>query len=212
VLEAMRGNFGLARELVSEGARALDEAGLKVWAANTAQERFLIESLAGTPEAATGVLMSSYETFEQMGEKGFRSTIAGFLAHALLAQGEYEESARFSRMCEDAAAPDDALSQMLWRRARARLAAHEGDLGRAEALAREAVQLSAKTDLLNDLADARVDLAGVLALCGRRAEALAEIDEAVKCYERKGNIASLERAQGLAAELSAPLPSGLDSS
>ena len=205
VLEAMRGDFELARELVAEGARALEDVGLKVWAANTAQEAFMIESIAGTPEAATGRLMSSYETFEQMGEKGFRSTIAGFLAQALLAQGEHAESARFSQMCEDAAAPDDALSQILWRRSRARLLAHQGNLEQAEALAREAVQLAAKTDFLTDHADARLDLAEILALSDRRIAALAEIEEATRCYERKGNLPSLERAERLGRELSASI-------
>ena len=168
----------------------------------------MIESLAGTPEAATGNLMISYEFFEQMGEKGFLSTIAGFLALALYAKGAYAESARFSRACEEAAAPDDALSQLLWRRSRAKLAAREGALGQAEALAREAAQVAAKTDFLNDHADALVDLAEILALAGRREEALAEVEEAAKRYERKGNVPSLERAQRLAGELSAPLASG----
>ena len=208
ILEAMRGDFALARELYAEGAKMLDEVGLKVWAANSAQEVFMIESLAGTPEAATGNLMISYEFFEQMGEKGFLSTIAGFLALALYAKGAYAESARFSRACEEAAAPDDALSQLLWRRSRAKLAAREGALGQAEALAREAAQVAAKTDFLNDHADALVDLAEILALAGRREEALAEVEEAAKRYERKGNVPSLERAQRLAGELSAPLASG----
>src|SRR5438067_257651 len=208
VLEAMRGDFALARELLADGARTLSEVGLRVWAANTAQEAFMIESLAGSPEAATGVLLSSYETFEEMGERGFRSTIAGFLADALYAQGEYAESARFSRTCEEAAAPDDALSKMLWRRSRAQLLAHEGDLERGEALAREAVQLGEQTDFDNDHADALLDLAESLALCGRRAEALTGIETAASRYERKGNLPSLERAQRLAQELSTQLPSG----
>src|SRR5205823_2882234 len=124
-----------------------------VWSANTAQEAFMIESIAGTPESATEILTSSYGTLEQMGEMGFLSTIAGHLALALFARGEYSKSARFSRACEEAAAPDDASSQMLWRRSRAKLLAHDGDLERAEALAREAVERAAKTDFLNDHAD-----------------------------------------------------------
>jgi len=104
-------------------------------------------------------------------------------------------------VCEEAAAPDDALSQLLWRRSRAKLAAREGDLGRAEALAREAVQVAARTDFLNDHADALVDLAEILVLAGRREEALAEVEEAVSRYERKGNLPSLERARQLARDL-----------
>jgi predicted ATPase/class 3 adenylate cyclase len=203
VLEAMQGDFTLARELLAEGARTLEEVGLTVWAANTVQEAFMIERLAGTPEAATGDLMRSFETFDEMGEKGFLSTVAGLLAEALYAQGEYAESARFSRECEEAAAPDDALSQMLWRRTRAKILAREGKLERAEALAREAVELATKTDVLNDHADAFVDLAEIHALDGRREEALVEIEEAAKRYELKGNLPSLQRARSAAAELAA---------
>ncbi len=136
-----------------------------------------------------------------MGEKGFLSTIAGLLARALYAQGELGESARFSRICEESAAPDDVSSQMLWRRSRALLLANDGDLDRAEALAREAVELGEKTDFENDHADALVDLAGILAQRGRRDDALAELEEAAGRYERKGNLPSLERARRLASDL-----------
>ena len=87
VLEAMRGDFRPARDLLAEGTQALEQLGLRVWAANTAQETFLIESLAGTPEEATEALRSSYETLGEMGERGFLSTIAGFLSQALYARG-----------------------------------------------------------------------------------------------------------------------------
>ena len=136
-----------------------------------------------------------------MGERAFSSTIAGFLAQALCAEGRYEEAARFSRASEEAAASDDVFSQMLWRTSRARIRAQQGDLERAEALAREAVQLGERTDLLNTLADARFDLAEVLALAGRREEALVALEEAARLYERKGNLPALERARSVAEEL-----------
>jgi predicted ATPase/class 3 adenylate cyclase/tetratricopeptide (TPR) repeat protein len=207
-LEAMRGDFQLARELLADGTRALEELGLRVWAANTAQEAFLIESLAGIPEAATGVLRNSYEMLEQMGERGFLSTIAGCLAHALVGQGEYAEGMRFSRACEEAAAPDDVFSQMLWRSSRAKILAQQGDLERAEALAREAVSLGGQTDLMNTHADALSELAEILAQAERREEALTVLEEAAARYEGKGNLPSLRRAREAASELAAPLSSG----
>jgi predicted ATPase/class 3 adenylate cyclase len=207
VLEAMRGEFDLARELLADGTRALADLGLHVWAANTAQEAFLIESLAGTPEAAADVLRGSYATLDQMGERGFSSTIAGFLAQALYAQGDYQEAGRFSRASQLAAAPDDVISQMLWRTSRAKILARQGDLERAEALAREAVRLGEPTDLVNTRADALSDLAEVLALAGRREEALVALEEAARLYERKGNLTALERARSAAAELAVASPS-----
>src|ERR671934_739971 len=91
-----------------------------------------------TPEAATEALRSSYETLQGTGEKSFSSTIAGFLAHALCARGEYDEAARFSRAGEEAAAPDDIFSQILWRTSRAKIFARQGHLEPAEVLAQEA--------------------------------------------------------------------------
>jgi tetratricopeptide (TPR) repeat protein len=95
---------------------------------------------------------------------------------------------------------------MLWRRSRAKLLAREGNLERAEALAREAVELAAKTDFLSDHADAFVDLAEIHALGGRRDQALAELEEAAKRYQLKGNLPSLERARSAAAELAITSP------
>ena len=41
---------------------------------------------------------------DRMGERGLLSTVAGFLAQALYARGDYEEAGRFSRTSEEAAA------------------------------------------------------------------------------------------------------------
>jgi predicted ATPase/class 3 adenylate cyclase len=207
VLEAMRGEFDLARELLADGTRALADLGLDVWAASTAQEAFLIESLAGTPEAAADVLRHSYATLDHMGERGFSSTIAGFLAQALYAQGDYQEAGRFSRASQLAAAPDDVISQMLWRTSRAKILARQEDLEQAEALAREAVRLGEPTDLVNTRADALSDLAEVLSLAGRREEALVAVEEAAGLYERKGNLTATERARSVAGKLTAALSS-----
>src|SRR4051794_24864700 len=202
VLEAMRGQFERARELLAAGTRGLEELGLTVWAANTAQEAFLIESIAGTPAAATQTLRLGYKTLHRMGERGLLSTVAGFLAQALYAGGEYEEAARCSRASEDAAATDDVFSQMLWRISRAKILVRQGEHERAEALAREAVRLGEPTDLLNTRADALFDLAEVLRLGRQPEEAVTALEQAARLYEQKGNLPGLARARAFAAELS----------
>ena len=88
VLEAMRGDIETARELLAEGRRTIEEAGLTLWDALNAQETYLVEQLAGTPGAAAETLRQSYETLEEGGERAYRSTIAGFLAHALVRRGQ----------------------------------------------------------------------------------------------------------------------------
>jgi hypothetical protein len=52
-------------------------------------------------------------------------------------------------------------------------------------------------------ADALSDLAVVLALGGRRDEALVALGEATRLHERKGNLAALERVRLVAAQLAA---------
>jgi predicted ATPase/class 3 adenylate cyclase len=207
VLEAMRGDFGLARELLAEGRSTIEDAGLTLWAAVNAQEAYLVEMLAGTPGAAVDTLRESFATLDEGGERAFLSTIAAFLAHALHADGRDDEAERFSRESEDAAAPDDVISQVMWRTARAKIRARRGDFEGAESLAREAVLLGEPTDLVITRADALSDLAEVLALAGRREEALAAVDEAARLYERKGNATALGRARSAAEELAAASPS-----
>jgi predicted ATPase/class 3 adenylate cyclase len=201
VLEAMRGDIETARELLAEGRRTIEEAGLTLWDALNAQETYLVEQLAGTPGAAVETLRQSYETLEQGGERAYRSTIAGFLAHALYAEAEDEEAEHFSRESEHAASHDDVVSQVVWRTARAKILARRGELEPAEALAREAVRIGEPSDLLVTRAEARCDLAEVLALGGRREDALAALDDGSKLYERKGNLTALARARARAREL-----------
>jgi predicted ATPase/class 3 adenylate cyclase len=201
VLEAMQGNFELAKELLAEGTRSLGELGLNVYAANAAQEAFFVQMLAGDPPAAAGTLRESYAALEQMGERSFLSTIAALLAHALYALGEYDEAEAFSRASEDAAAPDDVLSQVLWRSALAKIRARAGELERAEALARKAVQIVEGTDFLNAQADTFLDLSEVLMLADRRDEALAAAQESVNRFRQKANLPSLERALTVVNEL-----------
>ena len=198
-LEAMRGNFPLARELLGEGLDTIAELGFALRAAMSMQEAFYVEMLAGDLDAAERIAREAYATLERMGERGYLSSAAALLAHALSARGELDEAERFSRTSEEATAPDDAFSHVLWRTARAKIRARRGELVQAEALAREAVAFAERTDLLNTHGDTLGDLAEVIALAGRRHEAADVYRQAAEIFERKGNLASLGRVR-LAAE------------
>jgi tetratricopeptide (TPR) repeat protein len=200
-LEAMQGNFELAKELLADGTRSLRELGLNVYAANAAQEAYFVQTLAGDPAAAAETLRESYGALEQMGERSFLSTIAALLAHALYALGEYDDAEAFSRASEDAAARDDVLSQVLWRSALAKIRARAGEIERAEALARKAVQIVEETDFLNAQADTLLDLSEVLRLADRREEALVAAQESASRFREKANLPSLERALTVVNEL-----------
>jgi hypothetical protein len=68
----------------------------------------------------------------------------------------------------------------------------------AERLAREATAIAGRTDYLNVHAQAVASLAEVHRAAGRAEEATAALREAIRLYERKGNVAAARSARGLA--------------
>jgi tetratricopeptide (TPR) repeat protein len=77
----------------------------------------------------------------------------------------------------------------------ARLLARRGRLEEAERLARDGVTIAADSEFVVLHADVLLDLAEVLELAGRPDEASAAAAEAVRIYERKGNVAAAGRAR-----------------
>jgi predicted ATPase len=194
-LEAMRGEFEIALDLLAAGREILRELDLKVFAANSAQEAYFVQMLANDPAAAVADLRSACELLDEMGERGFLSTVAGYLAHAYFAVGDLDGARRYSSVCATAASADDLISQCLWRGVQGKLLAREGDASRAERHARDAVELVAPTDFVNQQGDRLADLAEVLNLGGRRGEARAALAGALERYERKGNLVAAERTR-----------------
>ena len=192
-LEAMRGEFDRGRQLLGEGLETIAGLGFPLRAAMSAQEAFYVEMLAGEVDGAERVAREAYATLARMDERAYLSTMAALLAHALALQDELDEAERFSRTSEQASAADDAFSQVLWRTARAKVRARRGDLVEAETLAREAVAVAERTDLLNTRGDTLADLGEVVAVAGRPEEAAAIFGRASEVLEQKGNRASLDR-------------------
>jgi tetratricopeptide (TPR) repeat protein len=129
------------------------------------------------------------------------STTVAYLARAVYEQGRYDEVIPLTQVSEENAAADDFASQAIWRDARAKALAHQGKLEEAETLAREAVAITKPTDWLTMRGDSLLNLAEVLRLADRRAEAAAAGKEALALYEQKGDIVSAGRASALLAEL-----------
>ena len=79
--------------------------------------------LAGDLAAAEGRLRAGYLALEEMGDRAFRPTTAAHLAQALYAQGRDEDAAPLTQISEELAARDDLLTQVVWRRVRAKVIA-----------------------------------------------------------------------------------------
>jgi class 3 adenylate cyclase/tetratricopeptide (TPR) repeat protein len=198
-LVAMQGRFDEARALRDRAKAFFEELGLKHHLAATHQFGH-VELLANAPESAEAEFRAMYLMSKQMGETGYLSTTASYLAQAVYAQGRYDEAFQLSVEAEQAAASDDVSAQSGWRSIRAKTLARRGDFAAAESLARTAEALIQPTDHLNSVADAMEDLAEVLTLAGRLDDACAALIRALALYERKGNLVMAERTRARLAE------------
>ena len=192
-LHGFAGRFDVARSFFATSASIFDELGLSLNSV-TSHHEAVVEMLAGNHAVAEEQLRTAYEALEEMGERSFRSTTAAFLAQSIFAQGRLAEAEWATDRSEELAQPDDVLTQILWRGVRAKLLAARGAFEEAEALARQAVALAAKTDLVNFHADALTDLAVVLEAGGRRDDISTILAEAVRIYQVKGNVVGSTRA------------------
>jgi class 3 adenylate cyclase/tetratricopeptide (TPR) repeat protein len=156
---------------------------------------------AGEMEAAEDGLRQAYEVLDRVNEKGFLSTIAAELAEVLYRQGRYDEAAHFLEKCRETTASDDIANLVFLGSVGGKLTARKGQLAKAEELAREAVEISDRTDSSYSRGDSRVDLAEVLVLAGKPDEAAAVLEQAIHIYEGKGHVVGVKRARKQLEEL-----------
>ena len=193
---AMLGRFDESRAILA-GARAeLADRGGGIWLATlTGQPSVHVELLAGDPAAAVELGAEGCRLLDELGEQAMLSTLSGIHAQALYALDRLEEAESWAHRSEELGASDDMFTQMLWRQVNAKVLARRGEHPEAEQLARNAVAISEQTDMIDAQGDAYKDLATVLELTGKPAEAAAALEQAIVRYERKGNIVATERAR-----------------
>jgi tetratricopeptide (TPR) repeat protein len=139
-------------------------------------------------------LREGHEMLERMGKKTDLSTVSAHLGEAVYRQGRLDEAERLSEMSEELGASDDLYNETAWRRLRAKVLAARGDLGRAEELARQAVEIAGGIGFLDDAALAWLDLTGILRDVGDP-DAQTAAGEALALFERKGNLVGARRAR-----------------
>jgi tetratricopeptide (TPR) repeat protein len=199
---AMLGRTDEARVILAETRAQLAERGGGIeLAIATGMESVNVELLAGDPAAAAEFGTAGCRLFEELDDKSIFSSAAGFLGQALYALGRLEEADAWARRAAEIGASDDVLTQFLWRQVRAKVLARRGDRAEAERLALEAVAISERTDQLVVQGDVYGDLAEVLSLAGRWKDAAAALEQALDCYERKGNLVSAQRTRTRLTEL-----------
>ena len=203
VLRAMLGDFDEGRQLYASTRMLLEDVGLTTLVASMQMYAGMVELLARKYEAAEREFRRGYDALAEIGNQSYLATTAAFLAQALSRLDRLTEAEEMTQVCERAASRDDLATQVLWRGARALVFARTGRQDEAEALALEGVRLAGQTDMVTFHADALLDLAEVLRLAGRFAEAIGVLDEAVALHEQKGNIVSAGNAMQLRQRLTA---------
>ncbi len=195
VLEAMSGRLDEARSHIAETRALARDLGL-IWQAGV-QELLsgYVELLAGDPVAAERDMRTAAQVFREIGEGWFLSSVAVDLPRAVYEQGRYDDAFALLADIDEAPAPTDREWQIKRTGVPARLLARRGRLKEAEELARQGVALGADSEFVVLHADVLLDLAEVLELAGREAEAEAARVEAVSLYERKGNLAAARSAR-----------------
>jgi tetratricopeptide (TPR) repeat protein len=197
VLTAMGGDFNEARVLVARAREILDGLGRRVSAAGAAIEAGKVELLADDAAAAEQVLRPGFEELERMGEGGYFSLSAALLAQAVVATGRVAEGEALTHIGERAASIDDLPSQIALRMARASALGAMGDCETAESSLREALRLAERSDDVNSRGDVLLALTHILRERGRTDDARVAAEAAAELYGQKGNVVSLERAQGV---------------
>ena len=194
-LTAWAGDEERAAVLVRSHRALVEDLGLRVSEASAAETYGIVRLAAGDPAGAEAELRRGYERLAEMRERMLSSLLAALLAAALQLQGRDDEALEFGDRSRDAAGADDLLAQVRWRTARAKPLACAGRIAEAETLAREAVALVGTTDFPVARADTAMDLAEVLCLDGRDAEASRYVEEALVLYEQKGCRVGAARAR-----------------
>jgi class 3 adenylate cyclase/tetratricopeptide (TPR) repeat protein len=193
---AMLGRFDEARTILAETRAALAERGRGALLAGvTGFASTWVELWAGDAAAAYEFAVAGFGLWEELGELSSLSTAAGDIAQALYVLERLDEADAWAGRAAELGASDDAWSEMLWRRVRAKVLARRRQPAEAERLAREAVAIGEETDTLNGQGDANADLAEVLLLGGKADEAIAALEQALERYERKENLAMARRTR-----------------
>jgi tetratricopeptide (TPR) repeat protein len=196
-LLALQGRLAEARELTARARAGWEELGNRHLLAAVMHHGGKIEQQAGNLPEAARLIRESYAAMTAAGDLAFASTVAAGLGEVLLDLGDDDETMRFATIARDTSSSDDAASQAGGRAVQARVLSRRGDHEGAEALAREAEAIMAKTDYLAQHGDVLVHLAHVLHETGKPNEALAAAREALELYQQKGATFFLEQTKRL---------------
>jgi class 3 adenylate cyclase/tetratricopeptide (TPR) repeat protein len=202
-VEAMRGDFGRAWELIEAAKSSAREFGLEGEDATASITAGRVAMLEDEPARAEQEFSIAVEYLRTIGDLGHLSSVAPLLADALYALGRDEEALPLTEEAERASIEGDMDAHVHWRRVRAKILARAGKLDAGRHLAVEATDMARLSDDLDKRGQALLDLAEVLRFADRPMDALAAAREALEAFERKGNRVKTKAAAELVRKLTA---------
>ena len=160
-----------------------------------------VEFAAGAPERVIEELEPGLLELAAIGETGYATTTAAFLARAYADLGRLEEAEAAAHKSAGWAAVDDPMSQSSWRAQLARVLGRRGDLAEAEKLISEAVGVAEGIDYRNARAAVFLAAAELAELRGDRTQAARWMRRAIEEYELRENAVAAARAREQLASL-----------
>ena len=195
VLLALGDRPGEARAALADAGSAFEEMHSTMHLFHLASCAANAELIIGDDEAAERHLMFMFEELERSGERSYLSTVAPMLAEIRLGRGDTAAARELAAMGRSLTLEEDVVSQALWRIVMAKVAARDGDLGRALPLAAEAVDWMEHSDQLQWIANMHGGLAEVQFRADMPDRARASWQRALELYEAKGDIPDARRAR-----------------
>src|SRR5207248_10679386 len=120
-----------AHSRAAQGRTILEELGRPLSLVMARADAGTVELLAGEPAAAVEHFRWGYDRLRALGERGMLPTLAALLANALADAGAADEALETASVSEQGTVPDDVLTQVLWRTARAKALVRQGDARQA---------------------------------------------------------------------------------
>jgi tetratricopeptide (TPR) repeat protein len=189
-LLAMAGRFDEARESGRSSSRVLDEANTLGASWLSQNYSSYAKELAGDRAGAERDMEArwlSYRDIKGGALSGSARSSANRLAYLYAGDGRWDDAEKYLALYRGQGKGGGATRIST----EAMVAAHRGELGEAESLARRAVEIADRTpEWLNWRAEIWLAFAEVQRAAGRTAEADTAVATALELYEQKGNIAA----------------------
>ena len=198
-LQALAGQFDVARATIAEARAIMDDLGLRHQKAHSTDVAVLVEMLAEDYEAAEREARQAYAVLGEMGDLTYQASEGLLVAGALERQERTDEAEEWLAISNSVAGSADDPDVLV---VQARLLARRGRVQEAIDVARSALDRGAELPVPS-FSDARFTLAEVLHRAGREEEAAEAATRCLERYEAKGIVPLVQKAKLLLAEIRA---------